>query len=656
MTSRGSAARSQADQDCRSPARERRGRRDFESLAHALLAILISGASLAFAAYLLLPQSSRPWNSSSPVLAAAPTEQVGLEVAGDKQLPLSLSRVEIVAQKPSNGVAAPEEPPAQLTCLVVDDSWRPVEGAEVWVDEGVWQDAGRSDKEGVITLTYDAADWLRRFAAGRPVRLGARSHEHGPALVTSLHAMPTGPVRLILRGSGAGLLVEVTDTLGRPIAGARIAFHDELLPQAPSTLAVLNASGNYTRPTPVQPTTTGAWGRAQLFGLEPGERRISIERNGYHTQHISLTLIEGEVFEQWLRMERAAGVRGHVLRADGGPLEGVVITGTGPDATMTVSTTCDAEGKFELGGLPGGPVSLFAEVIADERVTHAARTTRTLHPGEWWRWNPTLSPVELLSGRLLDSWGDGLAGWGVRLRGGEEGGEADTLTDDDGRYELPCPHKFATAQVFFFHPEAIGGLPSRIMTLEEAEVELPPVELEEGLELASRIRGRLLKPNGQPAPGQSIALHRMIDHSVLTIHPNKETGEFETPALPPGEYMLVLPDHGSGWTPDELFALDGRNVLDLGIVELPVKGKLSLYTQDPDRRTGSVNLRMELLRPGIASGHGLPVFIGAAEVPMQFSLAPGNYRLELPQEDGVEIIEYTIESGQTTHVILQGNE
>lgn len=624
-----------------------------------LLALLVSGASLIFAAYLLWPGSDRAWPGPDPVRAAPSRVDGGAPVARGEALPPNGGRVVLATHEPEVELAAPEPvaaPAVQLSCLVVDDGWRPVQGAEVWIDEGVWRLAGLSAEDGTFALTYDSEEWGRRFEAGRDVRLGARSREHGPALVTRLDALPSAQVRLVLRGAGAGLVAEVTDALGRPIAGARIAFHDDLLPQTSSSLAVLDASGNYTCPTPVQTTTTDAWGRAKLFGLEPGERRVSIERDGYLTLHLGLTLTEGDVAEHRLRLERAAGVRGHVLRADGGPLAGILITGIGPDPQTSVSTTCDAEGKFELSGLPAGPVSLFAEVLQDKRVTHAARTQRTqrtLRAGEWWRWNPTLSPVELLSGRLLDAWGDGLVGWRVELRSGEEGNEADALTREDGTYELPRPRQFAASQLFFFHPDALGGLPSRIVSLHEGEAELPPVDLEEGQELASRIRGRILRPNGQPALGQSIAVHRMIDHTVLAVHPDKLTGEFETPALPPGDYMLVLPNHGNGWTPDKLYLLDGRQVLDLGVLELPTKGKLSIYTQNSDRRADSVYMRMELLRPGIGVGHGLPVFIGAAEVPRQFSLAPGNYRLELPQDDSIETIEFTIVSGQTTHVVLQ---
>ncbi len=627
---------------------------------HVLTALSVSVASLAFAVYLLWPHSQSTWVGPASVQAAGGERVEIAAVPPRGELPQDPGRVALTPNATGEAGASGEDvesvDAASLLCSVVDESWRPVPGAEVWIDEGLWRRAGESDVRGECSLTFDAEAWSRRFDAGRGVQIGARSSSHGPSLVTTLYAPPDAPLTLVLRGRGAELSLDVSDTLGRPVAGAAISFHDELLPQTSSSLAVLDGSGRYRRPTPVPPATTDAWGRAQLFGLEPGARQLTITRDGFCTLHLTLSLLEGEQLRERVQLERAAGIRGRVRRTDGGSLEGLRITGVGLDPRSEVSSEGNQDGTYELSGLPAGPVSLFAELVVDGRVTHAARAQTRLEPGAWWTWNPSLQPVDLISGRLVDAWDGALQGWRVELRAGEESGEFVAITDETGEYDLPRPRKYIGAQLWFYHPEAEGGLPSRIVQLDDPGDQVPTVDLEEGLELASRFRGRLLKPNGQPPSGQTIALHRLIDHTVLALMPDPDTGYFETPALPPGEYMIVLPHHGRGWTPDQLFVLDGQNVSDMGVLVLPKNGKLSIYTEFADRRADCLNMRMELLRPGIAAGAGLPVLVGLAEVPQQFVLAPGNYRLELPDSKQQSPIEFTIESGQTTHVVLQGTE
>jgi hypothetical protein len=625
-----------------------------------IFALGLSTVSLLFAVYLLWPGYGRGPVGAGLVKAAEPArEELVATRSAPSSLPADPRRVAL-GQSPIEAAAAETELPAMdapaIECQLVDEAWRPVPGAEVWVDDGAWRLAGASDAQGVFSLSYEPAAWERRFAAGKDLKLGARARDHGPALVTTLDAPPTAPVRLVLRGAGARLRLEVIDPEGRPIADARVAFHDEFLPGASASIAVLDATGTYSRPTPVPPATTDTWGQVEFFGLEPGERGLQVEHGGFCTRRAELMLLEGEFVTQRLRLDPASGVRGRVLRLDGGSVEGTLITGVGPDPLTEVKTSCDAEGRFELAGLPAGPVRLFAESGERNRITHAARTERTLRAGEWWKWDPTLTPVELLRGHLLDSDGFGLVGWRVDLREGEGPAELTELTDEEGLYELPRPRHPESSRLLFFHPLAVGGLPSRIVSLADAEFDLPTVQLEEGFELASSIRGRILKPNGLPASGLPVVLHRQIDHATLTIYPDPATGDFETPPLPPGDYVVVFPTHGRGWAPNQIFKLDGREQLDLGVVLLPAKGKLSVYALETDRCADSVEMRMELLRPGISLDHRLPVFIGTAEIPQQFVLAPGEYRLQLPMAEGSEPRLFTVESGQTTHLLLSENE
>ena len=92
------------------------------------------------------------------------------------------------------------------------------------------------------------------------------------------------------------------------------------------------------------------------------------------------------------------------------------------------------------------------------------------------------------------------------------------------------------------------------------------------------------------------------------------------------------------------------------MIALPALGDLALLTSVEDRDAETLALRLDLLRPGISSTFALPVMVGAVQAPLLLGLAPGEYRLRFPDHPELGSVVFTIESGETTQVVLPTSE
>ena len=650
-----------AGQPSKRSLQDARGR--FGPLTHLLFAGLAGAGSLTIAWLILWPGSPVD-RLGSPVVIAADSSRESVQSEAspvELQSPAAHSvaaRVALVPRPTEARVAEEESSAGRLVCNVLDEFWQPVPEAQIWIDDGGWRPAGLSDELGRFDLHFDPRAWERMFDAGDAIRLGARAVGRRPSLVTTIEEAPPTELRLVLRGPGAALRLQVETPEGRAIPDARIDFLTTTNPRSPESLLVLVSGEEWAQPTPAPGARTDVWGTAVFDGLEPGTRSLAVRAEGYRSRTERVQLAPGPPLFLRLSLAPIAGLSGVALGPDGRPIPGTIVCARGIDGSWECMANGDDQGRFEFFELPAQVVQLTAEARTQGVLTHQAQTTLSLIGGRVAHWDPVLGSVRLLTGRLLDARGLPLSGWRVEGQSGE--GEpamnATSSTDENGAYDLAVSPRTELLQVLFFHPSAAGGFATRTLELAAREREAPIVELEEDEEFVSPIRGRLLASNGEGLPAGPVLLKRLADHSSLTLELFPGTGRFESPALPPGSYVLTVPMHGRGWAFDQRLVVNGREPLELGTIELPATGQLHLQTENSNRREFCAELRIDLLRPGIAPDYAMPVLLGSIEIPIQLELAPGSYRLRQVGADERSWTPLTIESGQTTLLAIAANE
>ncbi len=550
--------------------------------------------------------------------------------------------------------SAPEElavaASMSLTCRVVDEYGRGVKGAEVWADDGEYRLRGTTRAEGLFTLELDARTVLSLWRGGCSVQVGARHSKLSPSMLSAWSAPREHELVLELRGLGAELQVQVVDTAGIPISGVELHVGLDLN----ASDSPLRHDGTPGRVTPNPPTTSDPWGRALMLGLEPGLTRVQLHAEGYCPRSLSIQLFEGERTIRRLQLLSASSLRGRLTLADGRVLDCARVTAVGEDPEYAVEAFVDERGEFILRNVPAGHVALHAECRERGAITHAASTELTLRPGELRTWDAILFPVGVLSGRLVDADGSPLIGWRIELQ--FEGAVQEPLhvtqTDEDGRYNLPDSHTGRVAQLFLYHPDAAGGLPTRVLQDPRNRDREGELQLNPGEDRSVRLKGRLRDAQGRPAFGIPFRVRRLSTGQEFSMTTSIEDASFETPALPPDSYILIFYNHGRGWIPNVSYQLGDTDTLDIGSLSLPLFGRLALSPAERARTVDCPDIKLVLHRPEIAPDFTYVVHDGRVDLPIEVDLAPGEYVLQLNSMPEADRVPFEVLSTFTTHLVV----
>ncbi|MCB9899237.1 MAG: carboxypeptidase regulatory-like domain-containing protein [Planctomycetes bacterium] len=337
---------------------------------------------------------------------AAP--KMGLAPAGEARevQPLGVAETSPSAVQPSGAEAvaargdeaAAVAPQVRLVGRLVDPSGRPVEGARVVVhlpgdglvgldpkaDSDKKRPEATSRADGRFSVAFDLPSpdasrvegFERRFGGGL-TRLVA-AHDAFVVLVHELPELHEGDldVGTLALAVGAGVRGRVVDESGRPVVGAEIeAQHvvekqgrDPFLGMFRGDLASL-----YTR------AKSAADGRFTVHGVEPGAASLTARADGRRVGYVddleltvSSTVDVGDI-----TLPKGGAIAGHVLSADGVPLEGAVVrvmsmqrividelepaprSQLGQEWRLRAET--DASGWFELAGLGTGTYTVRVE-------------------------------------------------------------------------------------------------------------------------------------------------------------------------------------------------------------------------------------------------------------------------------------------------------
>ncbi|MCB9915564.1 MAG: carboxypeptidase regulatory-like domain-containing protein [Planctomycetes bacterium] len=603
-------------------------------------------ASLLFAAFTLYPRGEATSLQSGVVHAAE--SEASRRTALAEPAPAAAqgqTRVAEFVSAPTE-LAAPEL--LRLACRVVDEDDLPVAGAEVWADDGEYALRGLSDADGTFALELDAATLRARWRRGDVVRVGARHADHGPSLLSAWAAPRDAELVLRLHGAGARLWLQVVDPAGMPVPGAQVRVEPDTELDAPALAPDGGAVAITTSPLAI----SDAWGEVRLSGLEPGPTRAELWAPGYCPRTSRVKLLEGVRLTLRVRLDHAAALHGKLRRIDGGDVGGARVTAFDEDGRTRHETRAGSDGSYELRDVPAGRVRVFAELGAEGRVTHSAANDLYLRAGERGEWNAVLALVPLTQRRLLDSDGRPLIGWRVELRAKDAADEALHVarTDEDGRYELPAVRDGRETQLWIYHALAGGGLPTRVQDDDgsgDGELRLAP-----GEDRAATLRGRVRTQQGRPALGVPCSVVRLATGQTLPLVTSLDDAAFETPPLPPGDYVLLFPNHGRGWIPDQRFTLLPDEPLDIGSVRLPDLGRLRLAPAVLTRSGECRDVRLVLHRPEIEPDYKYVVHEGRVDLPLEVDLAPGEYAVRALDVPGSPRFDFVITSGATTPVVM----
>lgn len=622
-------------------------------------AVTVGGLALLLAGSILYPWGSgerggvREVHAAESVIAATPT---GAPQTDPVPVRLAVERDPIGPSQ--HTTSEPIEHEVLVRCRVIDELGYGVEAAEVWADDGELRSYGLTGPEGTFELPLDRQRIAWHLEEGLPVLVGARHPAHGPSVMLPWRRPIEKELILILRGRGATLRLSILDPTGRPLEGAEVVLGDRTRSRHPTGALVLGGSGVKWTVVPAPPGSSNAWGEVLFEGLEPGRRSISLFASGYCPRHGFVELFDGEFGDRQITMEYACSVRGVLVRDDGLPVTGGRVLGRGEDPLTETQAFCDENGEYYLEHLPAGRVRLFAECRSDGRVTHTASTELHLEPRPETVWNAVLTRQQEIHGQLVDSRRVPLQGWRVELRMEEDPSEPvrTTSTSLDGRFSLPISPPGSPADLYVFHPLSAGSIATRVVRDVRADTVEHLHQLEPGEDQSAPIRGRVARPNGDSAVSIAFILHRLGGAQNYLVQADEFDGSFETPAVPPGDYVVIFPTHGWGWTPDALYHVTNGETLDVGTIELRQTGRLELLPSSHKRLSQSLRIRIDLVRQGISKSFMLPIYAGTVDLPLELHLAPGSYRFLIPDRGIARPEAFEIKSGEATQLVVASEE
>lgn len=423
-------------------------------------------------------------------------------------------------------------PLSLVTGSVVDEEKKPVAGASIVVESADASAAQRNALRAVAHTAPDGSFTARYFSLDPDIRIRASS-PHGPSAVSETFARTPGDVRrgvTIVIPVGFALKGRVTDSEGKPLEGVKVSAVES------DETAALRGM----RPL-VDPNAAGVFSASDgTFDLRVTEGLFdfSFTRDGYAPKRVFAQKVSAETLPQLeVSLDRAVAISGRVMRS------GVGVAGVGVSAGSAHAIT-DAAGKFSLGGLSRGPVSVFIqksdEFIQESRLLEAPKDDLVFEVAAGRRVAGRV--IDRKSGLPIASFTAGIS-WSVGIPGGGSRGTTHTQPFDaaDGAFEFENVPAGAITVV----ANAPGYASASLDITADDAGDLTRLQLE--LDQAIRIMGRVTDPDGNPIDGVYVSadrrqvIRRQISSPSSTTNAN---GEYSLDGVNPSAGMLTFHREG----------------------------------------------------------------------------------------------------------------
>lgn len=434
--------------------------------------------------------------------------------------------------------------------LVVDARKNPVAGALVELAM-----MGRADAFPEVVAVTGADGRFEARGCPELCLLGARAEGHRASNLRFLHgkAGNQAEVELVLGDDGGAVRGFVVDPTGKPVQGAVVIV---------GAGDVAGIGGRDNLPPFAGLTRTDERGEFSVVGLAAGKQPIRVRGGRLAPWRGEVEVQAGLTVTQRIELGPGAVLRGHVVEGPGKPVARAEIeVGDWGDIDHFHGVS-DAEGAFELSGLPVGEVVVRAEHGDHGKARVTVPTTAT----EVASCQLELSRGLELKGRIVDPDGQPIATAIVECMA--EGSQQDrwiafTHSDAQGRFvagNRPEQGKVTlTVHASGYEQLVVRGLdPS-----EEAVLQLRRTQ-----PATVRITGRIVDPEGRPVANAGASGFCQTVRTDQTHGVTDSDGRFELGPLVPGDWVVHVRAAGHPDFRGEPRTLAAEAAWDLGTITL----------------------------------------------------------------------------------------
>lgn len=533
---------------------------------------------------------------------------------------------------------------------LADEAGNPIQGGLVQLFA---EDANSGHRSQERVVAYEAASgWDGVF------EIAQVDSGHYSAVVFADRFAPT-PINLFVAQEGGETdLGTQTLSVGKPIRGIVVGEDDQPLAGVKVVLVriqVLQKGLAFDPRLARQPAAvTTADGAFRLGNIEPRMvATLEATADGFGSEVVSLAPLSSSNEPLRIALARRSRVKGRILDREGRPLRNVVawvITqrgsnrgGGGTSSSSSSVYRVDESGRFEIGHLKPGHLSVGVSTTPGSRGSMILRTFPDLLPGEVRELEIVQGQGRSVEGIVVDPEGSPLADVSVFAEGMEYGFQERTTTDDRGRFRFDdwpqCDLRMRVENGSFDFIE---------VKAEERFIRLTGVRTFE-------LSGRVLDPAGRPVPEAGVTLFRSVGtgHASTKLNAD-EQGNFRF-KVPAGSYSIRV-SHDS-YAPNET-SFQARGLREpAAFVEVRLRpgiqaaGKIA--DLDPSRYA-SVDLQAVWTSHGaIVDGsfgvhrQGYVDSDGVAHIP---GVGPGLWRVEARDEKAgwATILHFTVDQGQAS--------
>ncbi len=423
-----------------------------------------------------------------------------------------------------------------------------------------------------------------------PLELTVSAAGYAPAMVSNAALSEKGPITIQLE-RGALVTGRVTSD-GAPVADANVSLSGG--PRSPATM----------RNTVI----TDAEGEFRFDSAGTGEYSLFIFKKGFAQGRKVVEIASGKETRIEIELQRGRELRGRVVDSEGRPVSLARVFARGGSGVP--STQSDAEGNFELTGIPDGTYTISAEksgympaTMENVEVSKTSPITLTLQHGG------------TITGRVTGLSDRELAVTRVSIVGG--GSWSTTRVDASGSFTLSgVPDGMIRVQA---EVQAPRTRQSSTKMIEVIRGSAPPVELDFSGTFA--VTGRVTR-GGVPLPSATVTFDPVGSPGGSSGRDlTAADGRYDVMLSSAGEYSV-----GVEFGPAGRFDAGGVNIGGAMMYDIEVRGG-SLAGRVVDAETGAAvpSALVQLLRMG---GRGAPNITTDSEGRFSFELlTAGRYTM-----------------------------